>query len=41
MLRGKSKAAFRLPQLPEVTWLVEDLGNERFAAAIALEVDGA
>ncbi len=40
MLRGKSKAAFLLPHLPEVTWLVEDLGNERFAAAIALELDG-
>ena len=39
MLRGMSKAMFRLPQLPDVTWLVEDLGNERFAAAIAHEVD--
>ena len=41
MLRGMSKAMFRLPQLPDVTWLVEDLGNERFAAAIAHEVDEA
>lgn len=39
MLRGMREAAFRLPQLPEVAWRLADLGNERFAAAIALEVD--
>ena len=41
MLRGMRRSVFRLPQLPDVTWQVEDLGNERFAAAIAHEVDGA
>ncbi len=39
MLRGAREARFRLPQLPEVVWRLEDLGNERFAAAIAHEVD--
>ena len=39
MLRhGARRAALRLPSLPEVTWQVEDLGNERFAAAIAYEL---
>lgn len=28
-----------LPQLPDVTWHLEDLGEERFAAAIAYEMD--
>ena len=37
MLRGMSKAMFRLPQMPDVTWRLEDLGNDRFAAAIAHE----
>ena len=41
MLRGTRKARFRLPQLPDVAWRLEDLGNERFAAAIAHEVDEA
>ena len=41
MLRGMNEAMFRLPGLPEVTWRLQDLGNERFAAAIAQEVDGA
>ena len=40
MLNGTAKAAMRLPQLPEVVWQVEDLGNERFAAAIAHEAGG-
>lgn len=40
MLRnGARRAALRLPSLPEVTWQVEDLGNERFAAAIAYELN--
>ena len=41
MLRGARKSKFRLPQLPGVAWRLEDLGNERFAAAIAHELDGA
>ena len=38
MLDGESKSSMRLPQSPQVTWQVEDLGNERFAAAVAIEV---
>ena len=34
-----AKTAMRLPQLPQVTWQVEDLGNERFATAIAHELN--
>ena len=34
---GEMKFAMKLPPAPEVTWQVEDLGNERFAAAIAQE----
>ena len=41
MLRGTTTGRVRLPQQPEVEWQVEDLGNERFAAAIAYEMDGA
>ena len=40
MLRGVARGKLRLPQQPEVEWQVEDLGTERFAAAIAYEVDG-
>ena len=40
MFRGDIKFAMKLPQAPEVTWRVEDLGNERFAAAIAQEGSG-
>ena len=40
MLGGELNFTMNLPQLPEVTWQVEDLGNERFAAAIAYEVGG-
>lgn len=39
ILRGARKARFRLPQMPEVAWGLKDLGNERFAAAIAHEVE--
>ena len=35
--RGGIAAEFRFPHLPAVTWRVEDLGNERFAAAVAHE----
>ena len=38
MLSGKTWTVIRLPQLPEVTWKLEDLGEERFAAAIAHEM---
>ena len=38
ILRGMREAVTRLPQLPEVSWRLQDLGNERFAAAIAHEV---
>ena len=37
MFSGEMKFAMKLPPAPEVTWQVEDLGNERFAAAIAQE----
>ena len=40
MFSGELKFTMRLPQAPEVNWRVEDLGNERFAAAIAHEVGG-
>ena len=39
MVRGVKKGTFQLAQMPEVQWLLEDLGNERFAAAIAYELD--
>ena len=39
MRNGTTKTAVRLPQLPDVTWQVEDLGNDRFAAAIAHEMN--
>lgn len=37
MRRGVTTAEFRFPHLPEVRWRVENLGNERFAAAVAHE----
>ena len=37
MVRGMATSILQLPQLPEVSWRLEDLGNERFAAAIAHE----
>ncbi len=37
MFSGEIKFAMKLPQAPEVNWQVEDLGNDRFAAAIAQE----
>ena len=40
MLCGEINFAMKLPQVPEITWQVEDIGNERFAAAIAQEVSG-
>ncbi len=35
---GARRASFRLPRLPQVRWLLEDLGNADFAAAVALEL---
>lgn len=37
MRRGVTAGEFRFPHLPEVTWRVENLGNEHFAAAVAHE----
>ena len=36
--QGASCATFRFPQMPDVRWRLEDLGNEDFAAAIAHEM---
>ena len=35
MRRGVTTGHFRFPELPAVTWRVENLGNEHFAAAVA------
>ena len=37
MRRGVTDGVFRFPHLPSVTWRVENLGNEEFAAAVAHE----
>ena len=37
MRRGVTAGAFRFPHLPAVTWRVANLGDERFAAAVAHE----
>ena len=37
MRRGVTAGEFRFPHLPAVTWRVESLGNEAFAAAVAHE----
>ena len=37
MRRGVTTGEFRFPHLPAVTWRVENLGNEHFAAAVAHE----
>ena len=39
MRRGARKGTVELPQLPGVTWQLEDLGGERFAAALAHDID--
>ncbi len=36
--RGMTTGIFQLPQLPEVRWRLEDLGNRNFSAAIAHEL---
>lgn len=37
MRRGLTTSMFRFPGMPSVRWRLENLGNERFAAAIAHE----
>ena len=37
---GETSGTLQLPQLPGVTWRVQDVGDKRFAAALAHEVDG-
>ena len=39
MRRGGAGSLFEFPEMPGVQWWLEDLGNERFAAAIAHELD--
>ena len=36
--RGGTRATFRFPQMPDVRWQLDDLGNEEFAAALAHEL---
>lgn len=36
--RGARKGMFRFPHVPAVTWGLEEIGNERFAAALAYEM---
>ena len=38
MRLGGAASTFRFPQVPEVRWQVEDIGNEQFAAALAFDV---
>ena len=38
MRQGAKGGVFQLPQMPEVSWRLEDLGAESFAAAVAHEV---
>ena len=38
--QGEPSGTLQLPQLPGVSWQVHDLGDERFAAALAQEVAG-
>lgn len=35
---GRGSGMLQLPRLPEVTWQIEDLGNQEFAAAVAIEL---
>lgn len=37
--RGGTRATFRFPQMPDVRWRLDDLGNEEFAAALAHELE--
>ena len=38
MRRGAPTGLFRFPEMPAVRWRLEDLSNERFAAAVAHEL---
>ena len=38
MRHGKTTSIFQFPHIPTVRWRLADLGNERFAAAIACEL---
>ena len=38
MRRGDAAAIFRFPHLPSVAWGLEEIGGERFAAALAYEL---
>ena len=40
MVRGERTGVFSFPQTPEVRWRLENIGNARFAAAIAREAPG-
>ena len=37
--RGRRTGIFRFPRMPAVSWRLEDLGTQDFAAAIACELD--
>ena len=37
MQRGAKRGAFRFPDLPTVTWQLDNIGNEAYAAAVACE----
>ena len=36
---GTERGLFRLPQVPDLEWQLSDIGGERFAAAVAHEVN--
>lgn len=39
MRKGGMAGVFSFPQLPSVAWRLEDIGDERFAAALAYELE--
>ena len=39
MCRGMKKSIFQFPHLPTISWRLDNLSNEHFAAAIAHEMD--
>ena len=39
MRRGGMAGVFSFPHLPSVAWRLEDIGDERFAAALAHELE--
>ena len=39
MRRGAMAGVFSFPHLPSVAWRLEDIGDERFAAALAHELE--